>query len=288
MKSGSMSISIFRPSLYPILASVFLLASASSCQSNKTDGSKSHKVVVTGSKDTLVYNDTSIKEISPYFAADGDRIDTTYVGLTYPIFEDSTMNRYVKENILLDKEQTLEQYVHNFLEGYANFVEENEVKHPLAWQKETFIGVMMNNPYLIMMDNITYEFSGGAHGNSYTLWNVYDVQTKEKLKLNTFISENKMKEFTKIAERFFRKEEGLSDTSSYKDDYFFENDTFSLAANYGVSKEGIIFFYNPYEIKPYSGGTTYLTIPYEEIQDCMTQTGKNYIKNIIEYYNSIQ
>ncbi|WP_409150141.1 DUF3298 domain-containing protein [Sphingobacterium sp. BS-2] len=280
--------SIFKPSLYPILASVMLLASASSCQSNKADGSKAHKHVVTGSKDTLVYHDSTIKEFSPYFAADGDKIDTTYIGLTYPIFKDSTMNRYVKENILLGKEQTLDQYVNNFLEGYANFVEENEVRHPLAWQKETFIGVMMNNPYLIMMDNNTYEFSGGAHGNSYTLWNVYDVQTKEKLELNTFISENKMKEFTKIAERFFRKEEGLSDTSSYKEDYFFENDTFSLAANYGVSKEGIIFFYNSYEIKPYSGGTTFLTIPYEEIQDCMTQTGKNYIKNIKEYYNSIQ
>ncbi len=288
MKSGSMLTSIFKPSLYPILASVMLLASASSCQSNKADGSKAHKHVVTGSKDTLVYHDSTIKEFSPYFAADGDKIDTTYIGLTYPIFKDSTMNRYVKENILLGKEQTLDQYVNNFLEGYANFVEENEVRHPLAWQKETFIGVMMNNPYLIMMDNNTYEFSGGAHGNSYTLWNVYDVQTKEKLELNTFISENKMKEFTKIAERFFRKEEGLSDTSSYKEDYFFENDTFSLAANYGVSKEGIIFFYNSYEIKPYSGGTTFLTIPYEEIQDCMTQTGKNYIKNIKEYYNSIQ
>lgn len=288
MKSGSMLTSIFKPSLYPILASVMLLASASSCQSNKADGSKAHKHVVTGSKDTLVYHDSTIKEISPYFAADGDKIDTTYIGLTYPIFKDSTMNRYVKENILLGKEQTLDQYVNNFLEGYANFVEENEVRHPLAWQKETFIGVMMNNPYLIMMDNNTYEFSGGAHGNSYTLWNVYDVQTKEKLELNTFISENKMKEFTKIAERFFRQEEGLTDTTSLESDYFFENDTFALAANYGISKEGIMFYYNPYEIKPYSEGPTLLTIPFEGIQDCMTETGKNYIKNVKEYNNSIQ
>ncbi|MGB7527761.1 DUF3298 domain-containing protein [Sphingobacterium cellulitidis] len=283
-----MLISIFKPSYIPILASALLAASLFSCQSNKTGGTNVHNHPVTYGKDSLAFRDTLIKEISPYFAGDEDHIDTTYVKLSYPIFQDSSMNKIVKENILLDNELTLDQYVHNFLEGYGNFIEENEVKYSIAWQKETDIQVKMNNPYLIMLGNMTYEFSGGAHGNNYTVWNVYDAQTKQKLPLNTFISENKMKEFTKIAERFFRKEEGLADSSSYQNGYFFENDQFTLAANYGIDNEGLLFYYNPYEIKPYSEGPTLLSIPFDDIQECMTQTGKNYISKIKEYYNSIQ
>jgi len=280
--------SIFKVPLYPIISTIFLISTASSCQSNKTNGSNSQKQNTVSLTDTLAYKDSTIKELSPYFAERDGKIDSTFVIINYPVFADSNMNKLVKANILLEGEPTLDHYIDNFLESYGNFVEENDVKYPIAWEKETYVNVDLNTPALIMLSNLTYEFSGGAHGNTFTLWNVYDVQNKQKLELNTFISENKMKEFTKIAERFFRKEEGLADTSNFENDYFFENDVFALAANYGISKEGIIFYYNPYEIKPYAAGPTLLTIPYEDIQDCMTQTGKNYIKKVKEYYNSVE
>ena len=283
-----MLISIFKANINLVISSTLLIALFSSCQSNKTDGSTSHKQNISSRTDSLIYRDTIIREISKYFPERDGEIDTSFVNVSYPIFQDSVMNKRVMENILLEGETTIDQYIDNFLEGYGNFVEENNVKYPIAWEKSTDVIVEMNNPYLIMLSNITYEYSGGAHGNSFTLWNVYDAQNYKKLALNTFISENKMKEFTKIAERFFRQEEGLTDTTSLESDYFFENDTFALAANYGISKEGIMFYFNPYEIKPYSEGPTLLTIPFEGIQDCMTETGKNYIKNVKEYNNSIQ
>ncbi len=286
-RSGSMLASIFNSKEICFL-SVLIIATASACQSNKTDGSHKPKQTMGQANDTLRYEEKSIKELSPYFAErDGD-IDTTYVEVSYPSFIDSGMNKIVNENILLEGEENLNQYIDNFLEGYGNFVEENIVEYPLAWYKVTHIKVELNSPQIVMLKNFTYEFSGGAHGNSFELWNVYDVQNYRKLPLNTFISENKMKEFTKIAEKFFRAEEGLSDTSSLENGYFFENDTFALPANYGISTEGIVFHYNPYEIKPYAAGTTTITIPYEEIQDCMTQTGKNYINKVKKYFNSIQ
>ncbi|MCT1529797.1 DUF3298 and DUF4163 domain-containing protein [Sphingobacterium daejeonense] len=283
-----MLVSIFKTTKILFLGTILFIGTASSCQSNKTDGSKTHKQNISPRTDSLSYRDTSIMQISPYFAENDGNADTTYAKITYPIFSDSAMNNIVKANILLDGEPSIEVYLGNFIESYGNFIEENNVKYNLAWDKETIVRVELNSPDLIMLNSSTYEFSGGAHGNSFTIWSVYDVHNYEKLELNTFISENKMKEFTKIAERFFRREEGLADTASLEDEYFFENDEFSLAANYGISKEGIIFYYNSYEIKPYAAGPTYLSIPYEDIQDCMTQTGKNYITKLNEYYNSIQ
>ncbi|MVZ65097.1 DUF4163 domain-containing protein [Sphingobacterium sp. DK4209] len=258
------------------------------CQSNQAENTKISKKGVTTAvrTDTVSYKKQEIKKISQYFSENNGEIDTTYIQVSYPDFADSSMNSLINQTILLDGEQSIDQYTDNFIEGYGNFIEENEVNYNLPWSKITDVEVLMYTPQLITLKNMTYEYSGGAHGNTFELLNVYDLENYQKLALNTFISENKMKEFTKIAEKFFRKEEGLSDTASLEKSYFFENGKFALAANYGINKEGVFFHYNQYEIKPYAAGTTTVIIPFDAVQDVMTETGKNYIKQVKEYYHS--
>ena len=258
------------------------------CQSNQAKNTKIDKTDIKTSvrTDTVSYKKQEIKKISPYFAENDGELDTTYVRVSFPYFADSSMNKLVNQTILLDGEQSIEQYTDNFIEGYGNFIEENEVNYNLPWSKITDVEVLMYTPRLITLKNMTYEYSGGAHGNTFELLNVYDLENYQKLALNTFISENKMKEFTKIAEQFFRKQEGLSDTTSLEKSYFFEDGKFALAANYGIRKEGVFFHYNQYEIKPYAAGTTTVIIPFDAVQDFLTETGKNYIKQVKEYYHS--
>ncbi|MGM1430326.1 DUF3298 domain-containing protein [Sphingobacterium lactis] len=278
----------FNTLIKPLGTTFLALALFASCQSNKTDGASKQMVHREPGQDTIVYRDTTLQEFSPYFTEHEGKIDTSYVKVTYPVFQDSNMNKLVQENILFDGEPDIATYMGNFLEGYGNFVEENDINVPLAWFKVTEVSVGTYTPEIMLLKNFTYDFSGGAHGNSFELWNVYDLKNYRKLPLNTFISENKMKEFTKIAEKFFREDEGLTDTTDLEKDYFFEDGIFTLAANYGITKDSIVFHYNPYEIKPYAAGTTTLQIPYEAVMDCMTQTGKNYINEIKKYFTSIQ
>lgn len=256
-----------------------------SCQGPRNEGA-ARSMNVNHRTDTLSFRDTTLQEFSPYFAENDGELDTTFVELTYPRFEDTVMNQIVVENILLQGEHSIEQFMGNFLEGYGNFMEENEIHYPLAWTKKTAIEVGLHTPQLIVLKNSTYEFSGGAHGNSFELWNVYDLESYRKLPFNTFVPDDKMKDFTKIAEKFFRKHEGISDTTNLEKLYFFEDGAFTLATNYGISESGIVFHYNPYEIKPYVAGTTTFTVPAESIDDYMTETGKNYFRNIKRYINS--
>ena len=73
---------------------------------------------------------------------------------------------------------------------------------------------------------------------------------------------------TQIGDKIFRQAKQLSDTASLIDNYFeFPEDKFELNKNYGFKKEGIVFYYNNYEIAPYAAGPTEVLIPYNELKD---------------------
>jgi hypothetical protein len=73
---------------------------------------------------------------------------------------------------------------------------------------------------------------------------------------------------TNLGNKIFRQARQLADTASLSDNYFeFPEDKFQLNKNYGFKKEGIVFFYNSYEIAPYAAGPTEVVIPYEELKE---------------------
>ena len=59
----------------------------------------------------------------------------------------------------------------------------------------------------------------------------------------------------------------LPDTASLNENYYeFPDDKFQLNQNYGFRKDGIVFYYNNYEIAPYAAGPTEVVIPYESVR----------------------
>ena len=287
MASGLMLVSIFKKRGYAFILFSTITGILFSCQSTKQERAEKTSSTINRQQDTLAYKTVVVKEISPYFTEIEGHIDTTYVQVTLPEFTDSVMNTLILENILINGEANVNQYAQNFLEGYGNFIEENNVQNPIAWKKETAISIDLYTPEIISIQNQTYEFSGGAHGNSFRIWNIYDLESGRKLDLKTFIPENKMVDFVKRVEKKFRTDEGISDTTDLSKNYFFEEGEFALSATFGLTKNGIMFHYNPYEIKPYAAGTTTLIIDYDKIQEYLTNTGKNYVQNIKTRYNSI-
>ena len=81
------------------------------------------------------------------------------------------------------------------------------------------------------------------------------------------VEETKIIELTAIGESIFRKDENLSSTANLENEYFFENSKFYLPQNFYISDKGLVFLYNPYEIKPYVAGTTELIIPFSSLKN---------------------
>jgi len=278
---------IFNKTILRYVFIVVCLYLSQACLRPPAEQTKAHSIFNKNLTDTAVYQQKTVYESSPYLTENEGQLDTSFVKITYPEFKDSILNGIVTDAMLLEGETNIQHYVNNFIESYGNFIEENDIQYPIAWSKETNVDVQVLTPEIISIRNRTYEFTGGAHGNYFELWSNYSLQDYKKLDLNRFISEDKIKDFTKIAEKIFRNQEGLQDTSNLERDYFFENGKFALAANYGFLKKGIAFFYNTYEIKPYSAGPTQLIVPYEQVEHILTNTGKQYVKHIKDFYQTI-
>jgi hypothetical protein len=73
-------------------------------------------------------------------------------------------------------------------------------------------------------------------------------------------------EFLNIAEAEFKAQSGIKPDEKIREPYWFKDGKFHLSGNYRFTTEGIVFYYDPYEIAPYSFGVIELKLPYEKIE----------------------
>ena len=102
-----------------------------------------------------------------------------------------------------------------------------------------------------------------------------DVKTGNLLTPEALFVKNYISKLTKIAEKKFFKLKGLKPGTSLNDEgYSFKNNRFHLTDNFAVLNEGILFYYNTYEIGPYALGTTEVLIPYGELKGILVKAYK--------------
>ena len=230
--------------------------------------------------DTLEYHVEIFKEISPYFSGTDTSLDTTFFAARYPIFTPE-IDTLVRDAIFVDGEHTAAQVAESFLGGFNEYAEEqiqSDGGSFHSWFQNQDCDVMLNVPGFLSLKNTISSYTGGAHGIEIDVWSNYDIQDKQKLSLTDLIRDTTA--LRQITENYFRKQEGLNDTSSYEGSYFFDNGEFALAENLGLTKNGLLFHYNPYEIKSYAEGPTTLGVPYPAVEKIMTEKGRTLLKAI--------
>jgi Protein of unknown function (DUF3298) len=116
----------------------------------------------------------------------------------------------------------------------------------------------------------TESYTGQPHAY-HALWYLnLDPETGKPVKLESMLVEGALARLTEIAERHFREERELSPTADLKEAGFEREDGhFHLNENYGFGEKSLTFFYNEYEIAPYSMGSTDVEIPYGEILELL-------------------
>lgn len=230
--------------------------------------------------DTLPYHIDTFYSFSPYFQQGEESLDTTYIRVIYPRFEDEAMRTLV-ERAFLEEGETLESFAESFLLGYDNYVEDALYpEHLQSWFSEIYLTIPLYTPRIIVLKNQIVEYTGGAHGNYATIYKNYVPGETEQIPLDALIRPEKKKEFSNIAQKIFREAEGLTEDDSLERDYFFDDGVFSLNENYAFDRGGILFHYNIYEIKAYAEGTTTFIIPYTQIMHTLTDYGKEIARDI--------
>ncbi|MDR2796648.1 MAG: DUF3298 and DUF4163 domain-containing protein [Spirochaetaceae bacterium] len=142
---------------------------------------------------------------------------------------------------------------------------------------ETFDGAVY--PSLLVISRRFYNYTGGAHGQNEKTFFVLDKKLLSKVALNGILQAEAGKSLqTQIDDALrsrYHAVPGAPLTS-----VGFLNDTAGVPQNFFVSREGLGFCWNPYEIAPYSMGTLEVVLPYAQVETLLNDRGREIFKDL--------
>ncbi len=143
-----------------------------------------------------------------------------------------------------------------------------------SWEIQGTASVIFNNHSIVSIQTDVYSYLGGAHPNSQTYYANFNSENGRKISLADILKLDYKNELNSIAEKFFRTDSKLTPEQNLEEaGYWFVDNKFSLNENFGIKNEGLVFFFNSYEIAPYSMGPTEIKVPYSEIRNLVRQDG---------------
>ncbi len=164
------------------------------------------------------------------------------------------LNNQNMDDLISGMQEDFEEFIGDFPESGVNM-----------WFDETQGEVLINNDQIISVALENSSFYGGAHPNSYKTYLNFSPEQKKKLEVPDLFNDTLA--VALIVEDHFRKERDLAENVDLNDEGFFLLDEkFFLPASVGITEKDLIFYYNPYEIGPYSMGATEVVISREELQ----------------------
>ena len=114
------------------------------------------------------------------------------------------------------------------------------------------------------------SYMGGAHGIESIHFANLDPRSGAAITLADLLEPGSEDKLESIIEARFRAVREIEEGVSLADAGFtFENGEFELPDNFAIGEDALTFYYNPYEIAPYSMGATELVIPFEAIAELL-------------------
>ena len=142
---------------------------------------------------------------------------------------------------------------------YDEWVKSDYISHIENYSSQ--FGIDYLSEKVVSINQLVYEYTGGAHGNYATINSVYSLENGNKLKIEDLIIDLNNADLLNLVKDKLVKIEGR-DANSYfgLDELSLENNNFYLTS------KGLVFTWGIYEIGPYAIGETRVLIQTEEIK----------------------
>ncbi|MEZ4937548.1 MAG: DUF4163 domain-containing protein [Crocinitomicaceae bacterium] len=170
------------------------------------------------------------------------------------------VNEWVRSNFYVGEDDFKEKSLDSLIARYDRFLknESEIIGFGAGWEINANASVNFNKNGLMNYDLTVYSYTGGAHGNATTILRTYDVITGARLSLvdmfeDTLMLQKKMNEVFQST----MPEEIKSNVSV---------DEIPLTSNVQLGKDTLIFYFNAYEIGPYSMGPVELKIATKDLK----------------------
>ncbi|MBK8452636.1 MAG: DUF3298 and DUF4163 domain-containing protein [Thiofilum sp.] len=165
--------------------------------------------------------------------------------------------------------KTAEELASLFIDEY---LKQPEVSTP--WTLERSIAIVFSTDAILTLKFSEYSYMGGAHPASGQSYYTLNRHNGKPYKLSDLLNNGYEDELNIIGERIFRADKKIpADQMLTEAGYEFPNGNFALNSNFAATQEGLVFYFNSYEIAPYALGPTELTIPYQDIPNLIRADG---------------
>ncbi len=197
-----------------------------------------------------------------------------------PVIADSLQNLMIRsyltdKPLLTDPDSVLASVQHQFESNYLSsnqaLYESMPESGSMNWTLLKFMHILYNDNYLLTYYLLNYAFTGGAHGLETQQYTVVNIQNGTALTLAEIFNKGFEPHLTVILTRKLKEMFKLSPEDKLTDHGFFVDDI-SPGSNFYVTGNGIGFYYNHYEIAPYSNGPTDILIPFNELKGMIKET----------------
>lgn len=115
-----------------------------------------------------------------------------------------------------------------------------------SWSTEVSTKVMFNSEYILSLENYLVQDQAGINSSFTVTCTSFDLHTGKRVTLDDILVKDYTDRLHVIADRIFRKENGIAlDLNLQNGGFWFQDGVFKLNTNYFITNRGIEFVYNP-------------------------------------------
>ena len=171
-----------------------------------------------------------------------------------------------------DPERYLRRDIDSFLASYKTILPDLDttegVPQTANWSADADIKVVYNTyPYLVL-ENFSYEYTGGAHGNYGAIYQVLDLQKRKVLTPDDLFKPGWKTALIPYLEASYRKQYKLDDSGEPIEEGLLVKQI-TANNNFLITDKGIAFSFTPYEIGPYVMGQVTLFISFKDVKSLL-------------------
>jgi len=198
-------------------------------------------------------NKTAADSINKYFSYLPD----------FSVYDDSTNNTPPK---------SVDELMNNFIDMYMNDIVADSVNfdgHIPEYEADNSVEILYNGDYILSVSNMNFTYLGGAHPNTIFTYASFDLATGKEITTADLFKPGYEKKLNKLGEKKFREFYQLDKNKSLNEQGFWFDDGFKLNENFYITKAGIKFLFNQYEVGPYALGAPEVYFSFGEISDLL-------------------
>lgn len=245
------------------------------------NGKSPLKVVVTRSPGTGTFNVAALKD-SARPVTGHPEILVDYGGETIWPIGDSPQDRFMKSRLrallggnpagtaepLAVMRSNRNSFFAKHLEAVRNTKPADlaDMGTSLSWGTMQVIQAEYRNQFMMTVGYMEWEFTGGAHGNGGTKYEVWDLVRNRVLSLKDVLTPAGIRALPALQEKYFRRNKKVPAGEPLKEHGLFEDHIKEVSENFFMTSSMLILSYVPYEIGPYMMGQIEIQIPFSELK----------------------